>query len=539
MKRLFIIIELAMAFAFPTFAAAATIFTEGFESGNLSSWVVTGSNWVIDPTDGHLSGYSVRVQGTATGEPVWIEKTISTAGYTNIGINFWYKAFSGLTNEPEPTDEVFLEWSGDNGLSWTLLKTIDETAADGQWNWNLPMHPINLPASANNNPNFKIRFGAVLKDISDIVNVDDIEITGTPIDTDGDSIPDSTDNCVTVPNFDQADADTNGVGDACDNVPENTLLLCTDKIDNDRDGLVDIADEDCVAFRPTIYVTKQLNNGSNGPLGLADFTYQWVVGAFSNMFTMPSGTRALTYPFTGNFSVTEDPVDGYSTTYEGCVGVLGINMNAYCTITNTWNGGGGNGGGATGGGGGASPMACSDGSDNDGDGKADFPNDPGCSSPNDTDETDVSPTPTTGGEQGGGANTESTGEVLGAATTEEDVPLPAGCSPYLHGYLKYGKKNDPEEVKKLQKFLNEQMGTNIPVTGFFGSMTRSAVKKFQKRYYNEIIQPWIDAGFDSADLREGTGFVYKTTIRWINIMKCEALKNDPMPELAPYVSSDN
>ncbi|MFQ5440686.1 MAG: thrombospondin type 3 repeat-containing protein, partial [Nitrosopumilaceae archaeon] len=35
-------------------------------------------------------------------------------------------------------------------------------------------------------------------------------------DTDGDGIPDNTDNCPTISNPDQADADGNGVGDACE-----------------------------------------------------------------------------------------------------------------------------------------------------------------------------------------------------------------------------------------------------------------------------------------------------------------------------------
>jgi prepilin-type N-terminal cleavage/methylation domain-containing protein len=39
--------------------------------------------------------------------------------------------------------------------------------------------------------------------------------------------------------------------------------------------------------------------------------------------------------------------------------------------------------------------ACSDGIDNDGDGKTDFPDDPGCASPSDTDETDPAPPPDT------------------------------------------------------------------------------------------------------------------------------------------------
>ena len=41
----------------------------------------------------------------------------------------------------------------------------------------------------------------------------------TPADADGDTVPDSTDNCPSVANTDQSDADGDGVGDACDAPP--------------------------------------------------------------------------------------------------------------------------------------------------------------------------------------------------------------------------------------------------------------------------------------------------------------------------------
>jgi len=47
-------------------------------------------------------------------------------------------------------------------------------------------------------------------------------------------------------------------------------------------------------------------------------------------------------------------------------------------------------------------SACSDGLDNDGDGLYDYPNDPGCSDPTDTDETNIPPSPPAGGGGGGG-----------------------------------------------------------------------------------------------------------------------------------------
>jgi hypothetical protein len=93
-----------------------------------------------------------------------------------------------------------------------------------------------------------------------------------------------------------------------------------------------------------------------------------------------------------------------------------------------------------------------------------------------------------------------------------------------------GKKNDTEDVARLQTFLNETMGANIPVTGFFGNMTKNWVKKFQAKYHDDIIKPWYDAGYKGRDIENGTGYVYKTTKREVNLMKCSELKT-PLPDL--------
>lgn len=45
---------------------------------------------------------------------------------------------------------------------------------------------------------------------------------GPPPDTDNDGIPDATDNCILVPNEDQADFDGDGVGDLCDKCPSSS-----------------------------------------------------------------------------------------------------------------------------------------------------------------------------------------------------------------------------------------------------------------------------------------------------------------------------
>ncbi len=98
------------------------------------------------------------------------------------------------------------------------------------------------------------------------------------------------------------------------------------------------------------------------------------------------------------------------------------------------------------------------------------------------------------------------------------------CEPYLEEYIRYGANNNPAEVEKLQTFLNEYEGEEIPVTGFYGEITRTAVNRFQVKYSDEILAPW---GID-----EPTGYVYKTTQRKINDIKTPGMEI-PMPDLVP------
>jgi hypothetical protein len=60
-------------------------------------------------------------------------------------------------------------------------------------------------------------------------------------DTDSDGVPDTVDNCPTVPNPDQSDVDHDGVGEVCDNCPG---VLNPDQSDMDGDGVGDACDPD-------------------------------------------------------------------------------------------------------------------------------------------------------------------------------------------------------------------------------------------------------------------------------------------------------
>ncbi|MFO0611902.1 MAG: thrombospondin type 3 repeat-containing protein [Polyangiaceae bacterium] len=60
-------------------------------------------------------------------------------------------------------------------------------------------------------------------------------------DDDGDGIPNGEDDCPLAPNPLQSDTDSDGIGDACD----TDEGICNDAVDNDADGKIDCADENC------------------------------------------------------------------------------------------------------------------------------------------------------------------------------------------------------------------------------------------------------------------------------------------------------
>ncbi len=77
------------------------------------------------------------------------------------------------------------------------------------------------------------------------------------------------------------------------------------------------------------------------------------------------------------------------------------------------------------------------------------------------------------------------------------------------GNLYFGMKG--EEVEKLQIFLRNRGEGIYPeeiISGYFGSLTKAAVIRFQEKYASEVLSPW--------GLKSGTGFVGEMTREKIN-----------------------
>lgn len=79
--------------------------------------------------------------------------------------------------------------------------------------------------------------------------------------------------------------------------------------------------------------------------------------------------------------------------------------------------------------------------------------------------------------------------------------------PGFTGYLKKGSRGG--EVKLLQAFLNKSLGLKIPLTGYFGTMTESAVKQYQQRNKTTVMDPW--------GLKTPSGWFYQSTRFQANI----------------------
>lgn len=119
-----------------------------------------------------------------------------------------------------------------------------------------------------------------------------------------------------------------------------------------------------------------------------------------------------------------------------------------------------------------------------------------------------------------------------ALTIEAPAVLAAAtCAPYLTGYILPGGANNPDEVAKLQAFLQKNGTPGLAVSGVYDRATQNAVKTFQEVHAASILAPW--------GVTKPTGAVYYTTEQAINELNCAdgttfALTDAQQAEIAAY-----
>jgi peptidoglycan hydrolase-like protein with peptidoglycan-binding domain len=94
------------------------------------------------------------------------------------------------------------------------------------------------------------------------------------------------------------------------------------------------------------------------------------------------------------------------------------------------------------------------------------------------------------------------------------------CTPYITSFMKLNQLNNQEQVRRLQKYLNQHEGEHLAVSGTFGYNTFIAIKRYQQKYAQDILYPW--------GMKEPSGYVYKTTLNHINRQLCQTKMHCPI-----------
>jgi hypothetical protein len=140
--------------------APVTLFTDGFESGNL-----TAGGWLTQNTQAAAATGAAQSGswGARLNRATWIEKSFSTVGYNTISI-----VVGRRTNGLDAGEFLYIEWW--NGSAWTVAGTVNTTA------W--ASATFTLPAAAANNAAFKFRFRTNANGNNERGDVDNVSLRG-------------------------------------------------------------------------------------------------------------------------------------------------------------------------------------------------------------------------------------------------------------------------------------------------------------------------------------------------------------------------
>lgn len=137
------------------------LFFDGFESGNITDGGWVNSSAVISSSYKYNGTYSSQLNSSDS-----ITKSISTEGYESIVISYARRSVNC-----ESSDKLICAWS----LDGTVWNTLESMSGTNDWGF----RSYDLPAAANNNPNFRIRFYTSGNTYYDYAYVDNVLISGT------------------------------------------------------------------------------------------------------------------------------------------------------------------------------------------------------------------------------------------------------------------------------------------------------------------------------------------------------------------------
>lgn len=106
-------------------------------------------------------------------------------------------------------------------------------------------------------------------------------------------------------------------------------------------------------------------------------------------------------------------------------------------------------------------------------------------------------------------------------TVLNSAPTECNIAQYTTETIRLGRKNNPEQVKLLEQFLNRYENAHLEVNGIYEKADFEAVIRWQEKHTDDILKPW--------GLKKGTGYVYTRSLAKIKALEeasCPTKKED-------------
>ncbi|MEK6951995.1 MAG: hypothetical protein AABX29_03195 [Nanoarchaeota archaeon] len=177
-KRGLIVFSIILTILTSNPVLSVNVFFDGFESGNITGWILTNaidaSNWTISSGNPYSGVYHIEARPRENTEPASvIKKVISTFDYDNISVSY-YRRLINLDSNDEFSSYFY------DGLSWILL---EQTGSNSEDDNNYLIKSFNLNNNATNNTDFQIKFECTANSNNEYCRIDNVNISGILITT--------------------------------------------------------------------------------------------------------------------------------------------------------------------------------------------------------------------------------------------------------------------------------------------------------------------------------------------------------------------